>query len=107
MFDGIFAIVERPGGTVDELAEFSGIEHRVEDFGLIRKADFFFGEAVRRLRRAEPDLLEAVEVEIANAFFVIRIMLTGLMIGTKGIDRIDEGELNVWLAACARELQHL
>ena len=89
---GVFAIVESPCGAVDELAEFGGVEHGVEDFGLIRKADFFFGEAVRGLRRAKTNLLETVEIEIANAFFIIWVVLAGLMICDERIDGIDERE---------------
>src|SRR3972149_756740 len=66
----IFRIVKSPCGAVNELTKFSGIQHRIKDFGLIRKADFFISEAIGRLRRTKPNLLEAIKVEITDAFFV-------------------------------------
>src|SRR3990172_3556243 len=65
---GIFRVVKSPRGAVNELTKFSGIQHRIKNLGLISKADFFIGEAIGRLWRTKPNLLETIKVEITDAF---------------------------------------
>src|SRR5215211_1986928 len=43
-FNGVLAIVQRPSGTINELAQLRRVEHGIEDFGLIGKADFLFAK---------------------------------------------------------------